>query len=278
MVINELRPIYGLPKLLSFFQMPRSTYYKGLKEKEDKYKEVKQRILFLYYKSHKRKGYRYICNDLREEGIIINHKTVLKLMQSLNIKSVVRAKKYKSYKGGIWSNCEIPNILQQDFSTTKLNQKWATDVTEFRVKDTRIYLSGIMDLYNKEIIAYTIRFSPKLEMVTDMITIAFNKRKNSKNVIVHSDQGWHYKHKKYVQLLNDFGAKQSMSKKGCCLDNAVIENFWGTLKCEMFYLNKFNSVKEFVKELKAYIHYFNYERKSQVLGYCTPIEFGSKIS
>lgn len=256
--------------------MPRSTYYAARNANYDKYESVKIRIMQIYEKSNKRKGYRWITHDLKEEGIRINHKTVFRLMKKLKIKSIVRAKKYSSYRGCINKECNIKNILQRDFSTTGLNQKWSTDVTEFKVLGRKIYLSGIMDLYNKEIIAYTIRFSPNLLMVTDMMKKAFEKREKPISVIIHSDQGWHYRHTEYINILRENKAIQSMSRKGNCLDNAVIENFWGTLKSEWFYLTKFDSVETFINELERYIYFYNNERCSPVLKYCTPVDFKAK--
>ena len=255
--------------------MSRSTFYENLKPQKDKYKEIKNQILDIYHKSNKRKGYRWITSDLKKLGYIINHKTVLRLMQQLGIKSIVRTKKYKSYTGSV-SGTAVENILQRDFSTTAINQKWTTDVTEFKVGGKRIYLSGIMDMHSKELIAHTVSFSPNMKLIMRMIKLAYRKTGNPKNVIIQSDQGWQYRHFSYKQFLKKKKAIQSMSRKGNCLDNAVIENFWGILKTEWFYLNEFDSVDTFLEQLESYIHYYNHERDSSVLNYRTPIEVRMK--
>lgn len=263
-------------KLLTYFEVKRSTYYSNIKVRKDKYVEIKQKIFEIYNKSKCKKGYRWITSDLKKAGYTINHKTVLRLMQLMGIRSIIRRKKYNSYTGAA-GGTPVANLLKRDFTTTRINQKWSTDVTEFKVQGRKIYLSGIMDLYTKEIIAYSIGFSPNMKLIMTMIKQAYKRTGNPKNVIIHSDQGWHYRHISYKAFLKKKKAIQSMSRKGNCLDNAVIENFWGTLKSEWFYLEKFTSVDEFIHGLENYIHYFNYERDSAVLGYCTPVEVKNKI-
>ena len=188
--------------------MSRSTYYENLKPQKDKYKEIKSKILDIYYKSNMRKGYRWITSDLKKLGYNINHKTVLRLMQQLGIKSIVRAKKYNSFTGSV-SGTAVENILQRDFSTTAINQKWTTDVTEFKVCGKRIYLSGIMDMHSKELIAHTVSFSPNMKLIMRMIKIAYKKTGNPKNVIIQSDQGWQYRHVSYKHF---FEEEKSYSK------------------------------------------------------------------
>ncbi|MBQ9103147.1 MAG: IS3 family transposase [Treponema sp.] len=273
--IRELRSGYYLNRLLKYFNMGRSTFYENLKPQKDKYKEIKSEILDIYYKSNRRKGYRWITSDLKKLGYNINHKTVLRLMQRLGIKSVVRAKKYSSFTGSV-SGTAVENIPGRDFSTTEINQKWTTDVTEFKVCGKRVYLSGIMDMHSKELIAHTVGFSPNMKLIMRMIKLAYRKTGNPKNVIIQSDQGWQYRHVSYKHFLKKKNAVQSMSRKGNCLDNAVIENFWGILKTEWFYLNDFDSVDTFLEQLEDYIHYFNYERDSSVLNYRTPVEVRTK--
>lgn len=242
----------------------------------DKYKKVKQKILEIYNDSRKKKGYRWITADLRKQGVLINHKTVLRLMQELGIKSIVRAKKYNSYTGCV-SGTAVENVLKRDFTTTDINQKWTTDVTEFKVCGRRIYLSGIMDMHTKELIAHTVSFSPNMKLIMKMMKTAFKVTGNPKGVVVQSDQGWQYRHISYKCFLKKKKAVQSMSRKGNCLDNAVIENFWGTLKAEWFHLEKFHSVEQFLEQLETQIHYYNYERGSSVLNYRTPVEVRNKL-
>ena len=142
----------------------------------------------------------------------------------------------------------------------KPNQKWVTDVTEFSLFGQKLYLSPILDLHSSDIVSYTISDRPVLSMVTTMLDKAFEKLPDATNLILHSDQGWHYQHKQYQQMLKDKGIRQSMSRKGNCLDNAVIENFFGILKSELLYLQDFESMEHFKQELIEYLDYYNNRR------------------
>ena len=179
-------------------------------------------------------------------------------MKVLGLKSIIRVKKYKSYRGE--QGRIAPNILKRGFKTDHPNRKWATDVTEFNVLGNKLYLSPIIDLYNGEIISYYLSERPVFTQVVNMLKKSFSKIKNTENIILHSDQGWQYQMKAYQMLLKEKGIVQSMSRKGNCLDNAVIENFFGTLKSEMFYTRKFRTIDELKKEIKEYINYYNHDR------------------
>ena len=167
-------------------------------------------------------------------------------------------KKYRSYKGEVGK--VAPNMLERNFEATAPNQKWVTDVTEFSLFGQKLYLSPILDLYSRDIVSYTIFEHPVLSMVTSMLDKAFETLPDITNLILHSDQGWHYQHKHYQKLLKDKGICQSMSRKGNCLDNAVIENFFGLLKTELLYLQDFDSLEHFKHELIAYLDYYNNRR------------------
>ena len=234
--------------------MARSSFYSHQKmlQKKDKYAEIKTLIKKIYHRHKGRFGYRRITMAIRQNGIIINHKTVLRLMKTLNLKSIIRVKRYRSYRGEIGRT--VPNILERNFKTNQPNRKWATDVTEFNVSGNKLYLSPIIDLFNGEIISYELSERPVFAQVMNMLKKSFRKVKNTENIILHSDQGWQYQMKVYQQLLKKKGIIQSMSRKGNCLDNAVIENFFGTLKSEMFYTKNFKTIKELKKEIKEYIN------------------------
>ena len=154
----------------------------------------------------------------------------------------------------------MPNILERNFKTNQPNQKWATDVTEFNVSGNKLYLSPIIDLFNGEIISYELAERPAFAQVLNMLKKSFKKIKNTESIILHSDQGWKYQMKTYQMLLKEKGIIQSMSRKGNCLNNAIIENFFGTLKSEMFYTKKFKTIKDLKKEIKEYISYYNNDR------------------
>ena len=180
-------------------------------------------------------------------------------------------KKYNSYKGE--QGKIAPNVLQRNFKSDAPNQKWATDVTEFNVSGNKLYLSPIIDLFNGEIISYNLSERPVFAQITDMLKKGLKKIKNTENIILHSDQGWQYQMKAYQNILKEKGIVQSMSRKGNCLDNAVIENFFGTIKSEMFYTRKFGSIQELKKEIVKYIHYYNNDRIRLNLKGKSPVQY-----
>lgn len=185
---------------------------------EDKYNEIRKQITDIFHENKGRYGYRRITMEMHNRGYVINHKTVLRLMNEEKIKCMVRIKKYRSYKGEVGK--VAPNLLERDFSTSAPNEKWVTDVTEFSLFGRKLYLSPIL----------------------------------------HSDQGWQYQHKQYQKLLKDHSIKQSMSRKSNCLDNAVIENFFGLVKSELLYMKEFDSMDQFKAELIEYLDYYNNRR------------------
>jgi putative transposase len=261
----ELRHEFDLNLLLNQTDMTRSTfyYYQKTSQMVDKYNVIKVLIKSVYHKHKGRYGYRRITDELNHKGIVINHKTVSKLMRVMGLKSVIRSKKYKSYKG---ENGKIaPNILARNFKASAPNQKWATDITEFNISGKKLYLSPIIDLFNQEIISYELTERPVFNQVVMMLKKAFKKIPNNTYLTLHSDQGWQYQMKRYQNLLIEKGITQSMSRKGNCLDNAIIENFFGILKSELYYIQKFKSIEELKKEIKKYIHYYNNERTVYIM-------------
>jgi len=179
-------------------------------------------------------------------------------MRELGLVCRVRMKKYRSYKGEIGKIA--PNLLNRDFTAEKPNEKWVTDVTEFSLFGEKLYLSPIFDLHSMDLVSYTISDRPVLSMVTSMLDKAFAKISDGTKLILHSDQGWQYQHKQYQRMLCEKGIRQSMSRKGNCLDNAVMENFFGLLKSELLYLMDFESMDHFRRELIEYLDYYNNHR------------------
>jgi len=251
--------------LLEVAQLARPTYYYHVQRQEtpDKYSEVKDAITAIYHEHKGRYGYRRITTELHNRGFAINHKTVQRLMKELDLICQVRMKKYRSYKGEVGKIA--PNLLKRDFEAEKPNQKWATDVTEFSLFGQKLYLSPIIDLYSRDIVSYSICERPILSMVVKMLSGAFERIPDGTNLILHSDQGWQYQHKQYQRTLEKKGVRQSMSRKGNCLDNAVIENFFGLLKSELLYLQHFQSMEHFKAELIDYLEYYNNRRSKAKL-------------
>ena len=225
---------------------------------EDKYESAKQEITVIFHENKGRYGYRRITAELHKRNFSLNHKTVQRLMRELNLVCRVRMKKYRSYMGEV--SKIAPNLLNRNFYAEKPNQKWVTDVTEFSLFGEKLYLSPILDLHSRDLVSYTISDRPVLNMVTSMLDKAFEKIPDDTGLILHSDQGWQYQHKQYQRMLKKKGIRQSMSRKGNCLDNAVIENFFGLLKSELLYLQEFQSMEHFKQELMEYLDYYNNRR------------------
>ena len=272
-MIQGLRPGYPLELLLRAAGLSRSTFYYHTKAMrgQDKYAVIKSKIRTLYDHHKGRYGYRRITAALRQTGEIINHKAVQRLMQQLGLQSLVRPKKYRSYRGAVGRIA--PNLLERQFCAEQPNQKWVTDVTEFHVNGQKLYLSPVMDLYNGEIVAWHTERRPVFRLVSNMLQKAFSRLTSSDKPLLHSDQGWQYQQANYRKLLGEHAIRQSMSRKGNCLDNAAMESFFGTLKSELFYLNHFENVEQLQAGIHEYIHYYNHERIRTKLKGLSPVQY-----
>ena len=253
--------------------MARSTFYYYLKHLDtDKYEREKQEIQEIYDAHKSRYGYRRITMVMRNNGYEINHKTVRKLMNILGLKGKQSKNgKYHSYKGEVGKVAD--NLLHRDFHAEKPFEKLTTDITEFKIGDEKVYLSPVLDMFNREIISYSISTSPNLWQIREMLDGLFSKLPADARPLFHSDQGWQYQHAEYQRLLAEHNITQSMSRKGNCMDNGIMENFFGRLKVEMYYGEKFESPRGFIKKLEEYIHYYNNERISLKLKGMSPVQY-----
>ena len=268
--------------------LPRSDYYywKNRIDPDTKNSDLMDAITTIYTDNHKRYGYRRITLQLKNEGWSVNHKTVKRLMSKLKLYGITPRAKYKSYKGDF--NGTVDNKLLykkvdtkrhrteyiRDFSTTDVNEKWTTDVSEFHIAAGKLYLSPILDMHNREIVSYNISRSPSYVQIKDMLNKAFNKYDDLSNLIFHSDQGWQYQMHHYHKVLKEKGISQSMSRKGNCLDNSPMENFFGKMKNEMFYGHEFEfeTLEQLQKAMEEYIDYYNNERIQVKLKGLTPCQ------
>ncbi len=256
--------------------MPRSTFYYHLKNlnKLDKYKEIKDEILSIFHENKGRYGYRRITLELKNRRYKINHKTVARLMRVMGLKSIQKSKRrYSSYQGEVGKIAD--NLLKRNFKADKPYEKWATDITEFKVNNEKLYLSPIVDLFNGEVISFNLSRHPVFNQVIDMLEKAFKKIPNNTNLILHSDQGWQYQMKQYQYLLEQKGIRQSMSRKGNCLDNACAENFFGIIKSELYYIKEkeYKNIEELEKDIIEYIEYYNNRRIKSKLKGMSPVEY-----
>lgn len=244
-------------------------------------------IIDIYYTHKGRYGYRRITLELMNRGFKVNHKKVKRLMTIMSLYGKTPKAKYKSYKGdmnGTVKNELLTKVVDEenhktiyvrDFKTIQCNEKWSTDVSEFRIAAGKLYLSPIIDLHNREIISYTISKSPNFDQIQTMLEQAFAKYRDLSKLIFQSDQGWQYQMEQYHKELKEKRIQQSMSRKGNCLDNSPIENFFGKMKNEMFYGYEydFKTLEELEVAMKEYIHYYNTQRITIKLKGLTPVQY-----
>lgn len=254
--------------------MARSVFYyhlKKLRDGVDRYEHERSEISAIFHEHKGRYGYRRVTDEMHNRGYGINHKTVQGLMRSMGLRCQIRKVRYRSYKGHVGR--VAPNLLNRDFKAEKPCQKWATDVTQVSIKDRKCYLSPVLDMFNGEIVAYQISDRPDLKMVTDMLRKALKGRKDTGGLILHSDQGWHYQNYKYRKMLANHHITQSMSRKGNCLDNSMMENFFGLMKSELLYANDYQDIEDFKKDLIEYIDYYNNKRIKLRLKGKSPVQY-----
>lgn len=269
-----MRQVHTLSLLLEAAELSRSTFYYQnhvLAHPDQGEADLRERIRAIYDQSQGRYGYRTVTLELANQGHRANHKRVQRLMGEMGLKSRVRVKRYRAFKGA--ANIVVGNDLNREFQAERPNQKWVTDVTEFKVQGMKLYLSPIMDLYNGEIVAYQIKRQPVFDLVGQMLEEAISKLSPDERPMIHSDQGWQYQHENYRHMLEKHSLKQSMSRRGNCLDNAAMESFFGTLKSEFFYLNSFDSIESLEAGLVEYIQYYNEERIKLKLKGLSPVKY-----
>ncbi|MMZ58664.1 Integrase core domain protein [compost metagenome] len=231
----------------------------------------------LYEKVEGTFGYRqltlHMCRQMQKA---INLKRVQRLMKIKGIQSVIRRKKRKYQRSTPQQVAE--NILNREFQAEAPNEKWATDVTEFKYGNgQKAYLSAILDLHDKSIISYVLGRSNNNPLVFQTLDLALQSAPDS-TPLLHSDRGFQYTSLRFKELLDEAKIKQSMSRVGRCIDNGPMESFWGTLKCEKYYLHTYQSFEELKKDIDDYIHFYNYERLQAKLNGLSPMEFRTKAA
>ena len=257
-------------------KMARSTYYYEIK-KVDAVKERNQTLMAeiqaIFSKHKERYGVRRVHKELINKGYEVNHKRVQRLMHDMNLFGKRPKEKYHSYKGETGEAAD--NVINRDFSTTAPLQKWTTDVSQFSFPWGKCYISPILDMNTNEVIAYDLSLNPNLEQIRRMLDRAFEKFPSVKGLIFHSDQGWQYRHAYFRNILKEHGIIQSMSRKGNCYDNCIMETFFGRLKNEMFYgcEKDYTSFDCFASAIQEYIDYYNNERIQAKTKWMPPVKF-----
>ena len=274
---------YSIKEICLALKLNRSSYYKWKKRVQSKSEllnvQITEYIKDFYEESNGVLGYRQmniVINREKSDELphSVNVKRVRRIMRILGLKSVIRRKRPDYVKSTPEITAE--NVLKRDFKATGPFEKWLTDVTEFKYyvggEVKKLYLSAILDLYDRRIIAYKIGDSNNNELVFTTFDEARSLYPNAKPIF-HSDRGFQYTNKVFHQKLLDAGMIQSMSRVGRCLDNAPMEGWWGILKSEMYYLKKFTSREELVSAIENYIHFYNTRRYQKRLNCMTPCEY-----
>lgn len=259
--------------LLQIAKLPRSTYFyhQARLRRPDRHATLDQLIRQVHADVKGRYGHRRIHRAVTKAGQRVAKKTVLARMRVLGLSCQIRRRsRFSTYRGAIGTTA--PNRLDRCFTTEHPNQVWVTDITELRVGEAKRYLSPIMDLFDRQIIAYTLGSAPTLELTTTALRQALDTLGPDQHPLVHSDQGFHYQHRTWQALLAGAGATQSMSRKGNCLDNAVIESFFGHLKTEVS-TESFATIAELETAIHAYLHWYNHERTSATLQGLSPVQY-----
>ena len=279
-IIDALKNKYSLLDLLKKLKLAKSSYYYQEKTiyAEDKYSDLRKRIIQLFHENRDIFGYRRIHMLLHREGIKVSEKVVRRIMKQEKL--IIRRKrrqKYNSYKGEITPAVE--NVIDRDFHATKPNQKWLTDITEFSIKAGKVYLSPIIDCLDGMPVSWTIGTSPNAELANTMLRNAIATLKTNEKPIVHSDRGCHYRWPEWIQIMEEANLTRSMSKKGCSPDNSACEGFFGHLKTEMFYGHNWDeySIEEFIQEINGYMRWYCKDRIKSTLGGLSPLDYRRSI-
>lgn len=272
--VTALKANFPLPVLLEVAGLARSTFYYHHRKPEepDPRADLKTAIAEAFTAAHGRYGHRRIHTVVTRQGFVVAKKTVLAMMRDLVlICRVRRRRRYDSHPGEAGQIAD--NVLDRDFTATGPDQKWVTDVTEFRIADRKVYLSPVLDLFDRSVVAYSWSTTPNLELTNTSLAAAIATLTSGQQPLVHSDQGFQYRHRSWRALLANAEARQSMSRKGNCYDNAVMENFFGHLKSEMFHHHRFDTVQDFTTALDTYITWYNTERISTTLKGLSPVQY-----
>jgi transposase InsO family protein len=276
-IIKALREEgYQLKYLLKAMRMAKSTYYFEINKTDAvaaKNADLLTEIETIFEVNQHRYGVRRVHMELRNKGFIVNHKRVQRLMHGAGMLGKRPKEKYHSYKGEVGKVAD--NIVKRNFKADKPLQKWTTDVSQFNFAWGKCYLSPILDMATNEIISYDLALSPNMEQVKRMLDRAFKRFPNVEGLVFHSDQGWQYQHSYYQQRLKEHGIIQSMSRKGNCYDNCIMETFFGRMKNEMYYGSEkeYRSFEEFAKSVEEYIDYYNNKRIQAKTKWMPPVKY-----
>lgn len=266
-IVTELRTEFSLKTLLGVAKLASSVYYytlTAMKTTTNAYAAISAEIERLYIKIHKKRcGYHQIYHHLKQDGWTIGKNKVLEIMRAKGFtkQKAIKWRRYNAYAGNVGQRA--PNVLNQAFQTTHPYEKAGTDVTEFPLRGTSVYLAPVVDFHTREILAYEVGLDAKVERILQMLA-AMKKRHGAhlKGMIIQSDQGVQYQNSRYIERLKRYGIIQSMSRKGNCLDNSPTENLFGRIKQEIWdgHEDEYDSVESLITTIHEYVKYYNHDR------------------
>ena len=271
---------YPIKNLCSIQRLNRSAYYKWQRRdtsaQKAKDRELIDCLELLNHESNGIFGYRRMQLNLKRRfGLHVNKKRIYRVMRAIKLASVIRRKRPSYVKTTPEITAE--NILNRKFTAERFNEKWLSDVTEFKYGEgKKLYLSAILDLKDKGIVSYSLGSSNSNQLVFEAFDIAVRKYPQAQPLF-HSDRGYQYTNRIFQSKLDAQGMTQSMSRVGCCLDNAPMEGFWGTLKAEMYYLRRFHDCASLTDAIAEYIDFYNNGRFQEGLGGLAPLEYRAKL-
>ncbi|QDX91195.1 IS3 family transposase [Brevibacillus laterosporus] len=266
--------------LCEIAKISRSSYYKWLNRKtssrELENQQLTDAMLSLYEKVDGIYGYRRLTLHLRRQTQRrINHKRIQRLMKKKGIQSVIRRKRKKYARSTPQQVAE--NLLNREFYAKTPNEKWVTDITEFKYgSGQKAYLSAILDLHDNSIVSYVLGHSNNNSLVFKTVNLALQAVPGSKPML-HSDRGFQYTSFRFKKLFAD-KLTHSMSRVGRCIDNGPMEAFWGTLKCEKYYLHSYSTFEELKKDIDDYMYFYNNDRLQVKLNSLSPMEYRTKAA
>lgn len=282
----ELIGKYRQDLVLEVIRLPRSTfnYWKKRLTVEESLSPIEEWIQRIFKENNGNYGYRRLKLALAHKGYQVNHKKIRRIMKKYHLVCTSftrRSRRYRSYKGQVGRTAK--NRVNRRFFSCIPNQKIYTDISEFHYNERnsegitvkrKAYLSPFLDGFNGEIIAYQFQQKPTLDCVLTPLEKVIEKSKDGNyRMTIHSDQGWHYQNSQYIRQLKQANLFQSMSRKGNCLDNALMENFFGLMKQEMYHRRFFSSFEELKQAVTTYIHYYNHYRIKEKLAGLSPVQF-----
>ena len=269
-----------MQRLCEYLHLSHGAYYRWLKDPvsfSEKYnKEISEKIKDIH-EAHPDMGYRRIRDELdKKHGIAVNDKRVLRICRKERIQSTIKWKSKSCTRSSTDPAHIARNYLNRDFHADAPNEKWLTDVTEFKyyigIEVHKVYLSAILDLYDRRIVAFKLGDRNDNPLVMDTFDEAVVLEPDA-HPLFHSDRGFQYTSKQFAARLKTYHMKQSMSRVAHCIDNGPMEGFWGILKRETYYGRRFTLKTDLINVIESYIHYYNTERIQRKLRLMTPVEY-----